>query len=405
MTDRSPTPATRRLVPFAYGFRPFFLLAGWFALIGIGAWLWVYATASTWGGGLLPASQWHAHEMMYGFIVAAIAGFMLTAVPSWTGSRGFGGWPLVLLTAAWLAGRLAFAFSGDLPFAGLAILELLFLPGVVLLVAPPLLRSRNRNTPLLAVLLALWASDAVFLLGMHRGDPALAAAALRFALNLVLVLITVVGGRIVPAFTASALRARGVEVKMRSAPWLERLVIVSMVAVLLVDALMVDVLPPNPAIAGGIALVAGIAQAWRLAGWNGHRTLRDPIVWVLHLAYAWLPLGLLLKAGWLLVGFDWAAFWVHALSAGAAASMIVAVMSRASLGHTGRPLQVAPAMAWSYGLLVLAAAVRVFGPAVLPLDYRSVILLAGALWIAAFGIYVFIYTPILLRPRVDAKPG
>ena len=388
-------------VPFAYGYRPFFLLAGWFAVLGMGAWLWLwlYPSAGAGSGGL-PVSQWHGHEMMFGFILAAITGFMLTAVPSWTGKRGFGGWPLVLLTLIWLAGRIAMAASGLLPLVALAAIELAFLPALGVLIAPPLLRARNRNTPLLLVLLALWAADGAFLLGHHRADPALAGAALRFALNLVLVLITVIGGRIVPAFTTNALRLRGVTVRMRSSAPLERAVIGAMIALLLVDALW----PAKP-LAGGVALAAGLAQSWRLAGWNGHRTLHDPIVWVLHVAYAWLPLGLLLKAAWLLGGFAWAGFWMHALSAGAAASMILAVMSRAALGHTGRPLRVAPAMAWSYLLVAAAATLRVFGPVWLPLSYRATILVAGALWLAAFLIYVTIYTPILLRPRVDGKPG
>jgi uncharacterized protein involved in response to NO len=390
---------TPRFVPFAYGFRPFFLLAGWFAVLGIGAWLWLYASGPAWSGAL-PAAQWHAHEMLFGFILAAIAGFMLTAVPSWTSGRGFSGWLLALLTAAWLLGRIAFAFAGRLPFPLLACAELAFLPGMAALVAPPLLRARSRNTRLLLVLLTLWIADAVFLLGLYRADPALAGAAVRFALNVVLLLITVIGGRIVPSFTANALRARGMTVRMRSHAALERGVIGLMAAVVLVDAVL-----PQSAPAGAIAAAAGLAQLWRLSGWQGWQTLRDPIVWVLHAAYAWLPLGLLLKAAYLLGGFGWAAFWLHALSAGAAAAMILAVMSRASLGHTGRPLRVAPAMAWSYGLLILAALVRVFGPALMPFSYLATIVLAGGLWLAAFGIYGFIYTPILLGPRADGKPG
>ena len=224
-----------RFVPFAYGFRPFFLLAGWFALVGIGAWMWMYY--SGWGplpG--LPAQLWHGHEMLYGFVPAAIAGFMLTAVPSWTGSRGFGGAPLVLLTLAWLLGRIGFAFAGALPFYMLVIFELAFLPLVSALIAPPLWRSRNRNRPLLLVLFVLWACDAVFLLALRAGDAVLAVTALRTTLNVVLLLITVIGGRIVPAFTGNALRGSGIEVSMPDRPWLERAVIALMAAVLVVDA-------------------------------------------------------------------------------------------------------------------------------------------------------------------------
>jgi uncharacterized protein involved in response to NO len=399
MTDKLQTQPSPRFVPFAYGFRPFFLLAGWFAVIGIGTWLWSFGSGQPWSGGL-PASQWHAHEMLFGFIVAAIAGFMLTAVPSWTSSRGFGGLSLMLLTAVWLAGRLAFAFAGSLPVPLLALLELAFLPGLASLVAPPLFRSRNRNTPLLLVLFALWGTDAVFLLAMYRAEPVLAGSAIAFGLNLVLVLITVIGGRIVPSFTANALRARGIELHMPGRPALDLAVIALMVAVLLIDAVL-----PQRGLAGAAAAAAGFAQLWRLSGWNGLKTLQEPIVWVLHAAYAWLPLGLLLKACYLLGGFGWAAFWLHALSAGAAATMILAVMSRASLGHTGRPLQLPSVMPWSYGLLILAGLCRVFGPALLPFSYRWTIMLAGTLWLIAFSIYGVIYTPILTGPRADGKPG
>ncbi|HLF31322.1 MAG TPA: NnrS family protein, partial [Xanthomonadales bacterium] len=228
----------------------------------------------------------------------------------------------------------------------------------------------------------------------------LAGTALRATLNVVLLLITVIGGRIVPAFTGNALRGSGIEAQMPDRPLLERAVILLMAAVLLVDAAL-----PLGVVSGVLAAAAGLAQLLRLAGWHGLRTLRQPIVWVLHAAYAWLPLGLFLKACYLLAGYDWAAFWMHALGAGAAATMIVAVMSRASLGHTGRPLRTHGAMAWSYALLVMAVLVRVFGPALLPAGYRVTILTAGSLWVAAFLIFVIIYTPILLRPRVDGKPG
>lgn len=384
---------------FSYGFRPFFLLAGWFAVFGLASWLILYRGGLVWTGAL-PPSQWHGHEMLFGFVAAAIAGFMLTAVPSWTGSKGFGGWPLVLLTLLWVIGRVGFLLAGWAPLWTLAIFELAFLPALAALVAPALLRSRNRNTRLLFVLFALWAADVVFMVGLLRSDPGLAGAALTFALNLVLLLITVIGGRIVPAFTANALRRRGIEPMLRSFPALDGLVILSMIALLAVDLLL-----PSTPWAGAVALVAGLAQAARLSGWNGHRTFAEPIVWVLHLAYAWIPVGLLLKTAFLLGGFGWAAFWMHALGAGAAAMMILAVMSRASLGHTGRELKVAPVMAVSYLLVALAAATRVFGPAIAPAHYSDLISLSGVLWMAGFLIFALVYTPILIRPRVDGKPG
>lgn len=388
-----------RLVPFAYGFRPFFLAAGWYALLALGVWLWLYQAGLA-PFGALPAFQWHAHEMLFGFVAAAIAGFMLTAVPSWTGGRGFAGRPLVLLAALWLLGRVAMAAAGVLPLPLVAVAELVFLPALALTVAPSLLRSSNRNAPLLIVLFALWATDAGFMYALRGHDIVLASTALRTALNIVLLLVTIIGGRIVPAFTASGLRRRGIDVRVRTHRPLEMLAIGSMIGLIIAD-----MAAPMQRVTGAIALLAALAQAARMAGWSTPKTFAEPIVWVLHAAYLWLPVGLLLKAVWLFTGASWAMHWPHALGAGAAGTMIVAVMTRASLGHTGRPLVVSKAIAWAYALLIAAAVVRVFGPSMLPLAYAHVIACAAVLWIAAFLVYVWVYTPILLRPRADGKPG
>lgn len=384
---------------FTYGFRPFFLAAGACALLGLIAWLWIYTA----GGVPLPnepAQLWHAHEMLYGFIVAAIAGFLLTAVPSWTGARGFAGIPLVVVAAIWLAGRLAFAAASVLPLPLVAVCELAFLPALGVLLAPPLLRARNRNSPLLVVLAGIWLTDAVFVYALMRADVPLARTTLLVAVDIVLLLVTVIGGRIVPAFTANALRVRGLPVDLRSSRWSDGVVIVAMVAVVLVD-----IIEPWQRLAGGIAAVAAIAQAWRLSGWRSSRTLDEPLVWSLHLAYAWLPAGLAMKALYLAGNVAWAAHWLHALTIGVAAAMILAVMTRASLGHTGRPLVAPRFIAGAYVLLSLAAVTRVFAPALAPDAYRWSIITAGALWICAFAIFIVVYAPILLRPRIDGRPG
>ena len=398
-TESRPTSSYKSWVPFAYGFRPFFLLCGWFAVFSMGAWLLIFANGAI-SPTALPLQLLHGHEMLFGLVSAAIAGFLLTAVPSWTGTRGFGGMPLVVLTLLWLLGRVSFLLSAQLPFAWFAATELVFLPLLAMLIAPPLIRSRNRNTPLLGVLVLLWISDFTFMLAMRTADVAMASGSLLATLNVVLLLITIIGGRIVPSFTGNALRKAGILAAMRSWPWLENTVIVLMVVMLLVD-----LWGPGVRLAGAVAGLAGSLQLLRLSGWQGWRTGKEPIVWVLHAGYAWIPLGLLLKAGFLMGGFSWAAFWMHALGAGAAATMILAVMSRASLGHSGRPLVVAPIMAWSYGLLILAVLVRVFGASLLPFSYTVTIQLAGGLWIIAWLIYAVVYTPILLLPRVDGKPG
>ena len=398
MSRHGSQPA-RAFVPFAYGFRPFFLLAGVYAVASLAAWLWLYRSGGTPLPGL-PPQYWHGHEIIFGFIGAAIAGFLLTAVPSWTGDRGFAGAPLILLVALWLAGRVVFALSQQLPIVLLAAGELAFVPGLMLAIAPSLLRAGNRNWPMLLLLAAFWTADLFFIVGMASNDPVMSRTAMLAGLDVVLILITIVGGRIVPAFTGNALRAAGMAVTLRSRPAVERLVMLSMLALA-----VCDVFAPDHPLTIAVIACAAVLHVWRLAGWHGWQTAKQPIVWVLHLAYLWLPLGLALKAAWLAGGFGWAAHWLHALGGGAAGIMIMAVMTRAALGHTGRPLRAHTSIAIAYALLALSILTRVFGSQVLPLGYAGVVLAAGLLWIAAFTAYLAVYTPILMRPRVDGKPG
>jgi uncharacterized protein involved in response to NO len=384
---------------FAYGFRPNFLLAGLAAAVLIPVW----AASLLLGeplGVAWPTHLWHGHEMLFGFVGAAIAGFLLTAVPSWTGQRGWGGWPLVALTALWLAGRATVWFAGELPPWLVGLVDAAFLPAVALLVAPPLFRTQNRNRPLLLVLIALSVCNVAFHWVLAAGEPGLASRWLHGTVGLVLVLVTVIGGRIIPAFTSAGLRSRGVTLRP-SPPWLEGLTLGS--TVLLVVA---DIAVPGHAAVGVLALTAGLAHAARALHWSPHRTGAVPLVWVLHAGYAWVPAGLLLKGIWSLTGAVFAAGWLHALTVGALATLILAVMTRASLGHTGRPLVVGRAVTAAYLLLLAAAAARVFGPVVAgPLHYGTALAASAALWTAAFAAFVAVYGPILMRPRADGKPG
>jgi uncharacterized protein involved in response to NO len=388
-----------RWVPFAYGFRPFFLLAGIYAAIGMSVWLWAYIAG--WSPlPSLPPQLWHSHEMLFGFIAAAVAGFVLTAVPSWTGSRGFAGAPLVVLVMLWLAGRIAFAFFDEIPLDLVILAEVLFLPAVIVTIAPSLFRTRNRNIVLLLVIAAFWAADLVFLHAIRSGDIAAASAALRVGIDVILFLLTIIAGRIVPSFTANALRNQGMEVSLRSSKLIERGVFIAMLAYI-----AVDVFPAERMLVVAVSAIAAALHFVRMSGWHSLKSRHDPIVWILHIAYLWLPLGLALRAVFLSGGYVWAAFWQHALAAGAAATMILAVMTRASLGHTGRPLVVAPMTTVAYVSLALAIAVRVFGPALLPVSYMTNVVVAACLWVLAFTLFAIVYAPILLGPRVDGKSG
>jgi uncharacterized protein involved in response to NO len=398
-TANSNDPLASRFALFDYGFRPFFLLAGLYALAIVPVWLYFYAHHGA-PFGALPAMYWHSHEMLYGFVVAAVAGFLLTAAPSWTGARGFAGTPLIIVVGLWTAGRVAMGTVGDAPFWVTAVAELALLPAVAALLIPPLFRSQNHNRPLLAVLGLLWLIDAAFLVSLRNGDIVLAARTMTLAVDFVLVLVTVIGGRIVPAFTANALRRRGETPDIVSRRWLEIAVIASMVAIALAD-----VFAPNGKLTGLIAALAAVAHAIRLSGWRSFRTGGEPILWVLHVAYAWLPLGLALKACWLLGGVEWAMKWQHALTMGVLATMILAVMTRASLGHTGRPLVVSRVIAVAYVLLTLGVFVRVFGGVLWPERYALAMSIAGLAWVLSFLLYLIVYTPILIGPRADGKPG
>jgi|SRR5579872_5755622 len=384
---------------WASGFRPLFLTAAVGAALLIPLWAWMWGL----GGGLpstWPPTIWHAHEMLFGVVGAAVGGFLLTAVPSWTGRRGFAGIPLILLVCLWGLGRLSIATSGYWPGALVAALDVGFLPALGVLIAPALVRARNRNTPLLLVLAALTACNVAVHWEIAQRDPGAAYRAILVGIDIMLVLVTVIGGRIIPAFTANALRASGVAERLRVWPAVN---IAAIAMMILVAAL--DLAWPDRAATGIAAGVAAIIQALRMLQWRSFATLRQPIVWILHLAYLWLPIGLALKCLALLEGSAAGAFWVHALTVGTLSTMVLGVMSRAALGHTGRPLVVHPMVCATYLLLLLATCLRVWGLGVLGLPYPQVILGSAVLWTTAFALFLWVYVPVLCGARVDGKPG
>jgi uncharacterized protein involved in response to NO len=383
----------------ASGFRLAFLLAGSGALLLMPMWIAVQVFGAPLISGW-PPTLWHAHEMLFGFVAAAIAGFLLTAVPSWTGRRGFGGAPLALLGALWVAARVLDARAGQWPAAWVLGVDAAFLLALLALFAPPLLRERNRNTPLLLVLLALLVCNVGFHRALMHHDPPAAAQALRVAIDIVLLLVTIVGGRIVPAFTATALRAGAGASRVRTRHAVSAATITAMLALALVDVAW-----PGSGVAAALAALAALLQALRLAQWRGWHALREPLVWVLQAAYAWLPLGLALKSVALVWGAAGAAFWLHALTVGAMSTMILGVMTRTALSHTGRPMQVGALTAASYTLVLLAALTRVFGLLVPGLDYVAVIVLSAVFWCAAFALFLGEYAPLLWQPRADGRAG
>jgi uncharacterized protein involved in response to NO len=388
--DRRRWPAV-----LGYGFRPFFLLAGIHAVLAIPLWLSFLSGAGFAMPALAPLA-WHAHEMLFGFVAAAVAGFLLTAVPSWTGQRGYAGMPLLALALLWISGRVVLtAPTGLTPFA-VAVVDLAFLPALALTILPALRRSGNRrNLVFIGLLATLFASNLHFhLAGAGKVEP------LMLAVNVVLLMVALVGGRILPAFTSSGLKRRGLDVRIRRYPLIDNAALAATLAVVLIDLVL-----PRSIFAAAAAACAALLLALRMSRWQGHRGLKDPLIWVLHLAYLWLPVGLALKAAWLFGAAIPDTSWLHALTAGAFSTMILAVMSRASLGHTGRELSAPGPVVGAYYLIGLAAAVRVFGP-MLPVGAGwSWMVASGTLWSLAFLLFCVVYAPILCSPRVDGRPG
>ncbi len=393
--------AMTRFVPLAYGFRPFFLLAGVDAVFNMGLWLTAYLHPELWPVEAIPAMYWHGHEMLFGFVAAAICGFLLTAVPGWTGQKSYAGKPLAVLVAIWLVGRVAMLPYLSIPPTIAAGCDLALFPALVAMLSPPLIRARKlRNTPFIVLLTLLFATNLVFHLGSLGVVDGGEVIGLIAAIDIVMIMIVVIGGRIIPAFTRSGLAQHGIMVEITPRKWLDIAAIAAIVAVL-----GSDLIAPQSIWNGVIALLTATLQGARLAQWQGHRTLRDPLIWILHVGYAWLVVGLALKGLWLVAGVALAEKWLHALTVGAFASMILAVMTRASLGHTGRALIAPVPIAGTYLLISFAAVIRVLGPVVVPSHYDIVVALAGVCWIGAFVLFLLIYTPILTRSRADGKPG
>jgi len=387
--------AVRRFALFEYGFRPFFLFAACYAVLAVPVWIAIWRGSLGWQPAM-PPLLWHGHEMIFGFAVAALAGFMLTAVPNWTGESAIRGRRLILLVALWAAGRIAAYLPWPLLFA---VLDIAFLPALASVLGPGIIqRNGRRNGVLVAVLLLLAVvNSAVHFDGWGFANLS-GSWALQVAIAIFALLIGLIGGRIVPAFTQGGMKMSGVPFVITGHRIIDGAGMISLAANLLATLL----LAPAP-IAGGIALIAAVANGVRLWRWQSWRTLSVPLVWVLHLGYGWLVIGLLLNT---LASFDLipTAMGIHALTAGSFSTMILAVMSRASLGHTGRQLIASRQTTMAYIALTIAAILRVAAP--LAGDYYSALIdCAGLFWISAFLIFVLHYLPILVGPRPDGRPG
>jgi uncharacterized protein involved in response to NO len=377
------------------GFRLFFLGGSAWAVIALGLWMLAFTAAISLPTAFTPLG-WHRHEMLFGFVGAIVAGFLLAAIPNWTSRPPIGGFPIAGLFALWTAGRLAVLFSSETGAVLAAIIDVLFYLCLAIVAAGEIIAARNRNLPVAALVLLLALADALdHLGGVGSVDPLLGA---RASIALIVMMISLIGGRIIPAFTRNWLSKRGPTDRLPPV----RTVFDALAIGVTAAACFIWVLFPQGTIPGASLVVAGLLQAARLSRWGGLRTVRDPLVFVLHVGYAWLPAGLLLLGGSLLAAPINGSVAIHALTAGAMASMILAVMTRASLGHTGRPLAASTATRAVYVLVIVGGLLRVFASTdVIP--YLTGIELAALFWGGAFLTFILAYGPMLLGPRVDGR--
>ena len=397
-TGANSIETTSGWIILASPFRLFFLLAGGYAVVVMVPWLALLTGHLALEGAMAPA-VWHGHEMIFGYTVAVIAGFLLTAVADWTQTPVCSGRHLALLGLLWLAGRLGMALAPT-PWLAMAA-DLLFLPALILTVARPLIRTDNRRqTLLMAALAALVAADtAIHLenLGVIGGDG---FSILTATVDLAMIPIGVIGGRVIPAFTGNFLRRRGETALPQMLPWIERTAVPSLFLIAALDLASV------PAVVTGLAaLAAGALHAVRLSGWCGRRTLGQPILFVLHLGYGWLVLGLWLKALAALTPAMPATAALHALTIGTVGTLTIGVMTRVSRGHTGRTMAAGPFAIAAYGLITAAALTRVVGPALWPGGIGLALSVAGGFWLAAFIAFLADQVGILTHPRIDGRPG
>ena len=376
---------------FSYPFRIFFLSMTVLALAVIP--LWVMQVNGVISLPLaMPGLFWHQHEMLFGFLSAAIAGFLLTAVCVWTQTERTHGFRLVLLWGVWLAGRVLLATGADLPFWLVQGVNLAFLPLVMVDAGWRIWHARQKRQLMIMVVLGLlWLMQIGF---VTRLDMAFSYGALIMAMAL----ISIVGGRITPAFSTGWLRQRGLDSNaVKTIPALDMATVFSLIL------LMASLVTGWQTVTGLLALLSGGLMLVRLAGWKGWLVRQEPLLWILHLSILWVPVALFLLAGTLFAGWPSNA-WSHAAGTGAVACLILGVISRVALGHSGRPLVLPKGMVFAFVAIHLAALVRVL-TAFEIIPWHPGIGGSALLWLVAFGIFLYRYTAILASPRPDGREG
>ena len=386
--ERAPVSVSQL---FSYPFRIFFLSMTVLALAVIP--LWVMQVNGVISLPLaMPGLFWHQHEMLFGFLSGAIAGFLLTAVCVWTQTERTHGFRLVLLWGVWLAGRVLLATGADLPFWLVQGVNLAFLPLVMVDAGWRIWHARQKRQLMIMVVLGLlWLMQIGF---VTRLDMAFSYGALIMAMAL----ISIVGGRITPAFSTGWLRQRGLDSNaVKTIPALDMATVFSLIL------LMASLVTGWQTVTGLLALLSGGLMLVRLAGWKGWLVRQEPLLWILHLSILWVPVSLFLLAGTLFAGWPSNA-WSHAAGTGAVACLILGVIARVALGHSGRPLVLPKGMVLAFVAIHLAALIRVLAAFEI-IPWHPGIGSSTLLWLFAFGMFLYRYTGILASPRPDGREG
>lgn len=394
-TNTLDPQSKRRVALFDLGFRPFFLLAGISAVLLVLFWVLVYVRGP-FENSYYPVVLWHGHEMIFGYTIAVVAGFLLAAVRNWTGMQTTHGKPLAALVLLWLAGRLVPFFASQLPHWLIAVVDLSFLPVLAVMLAIPILRKRQKhNLVFLFILGALSVANLMIHLQMLGLSQATATKGLYFAVYLIVFLIAIMGGRVIPFFTETAIAGT------KSRKW-AAVEYCSLGGLLIL--IVLDLSGAAPSVIIPVAAFTATAHSIRLFGWYQKAVWSVPLLWVLHIAYAWLVTGLILKA-LAAAGLVSPLLALHAFTAGTIGTMTLGMMARVTLGHTGRELRPGVATTWAFVFITLAGISRVLLPLFYPSAYREFVVLSGLLWSTAFTIFVYCYAGFLIRPRIDGKPG
>lgn len=378
------------------GFRPFFFGGAAWAIVALTLWLAALAGAVTLPSAFEPLA-WHRHEMLFGFVGAVIAGFLLTAIPNWTGRLPIAGPPLAALAGLWLAARVAVLFSAQVGPVIAAALDVGFYLVLAGLALREVLAAKNRNVPIVGLVLLFGAANALDH-AQASGLTAPGELGIWIAITIVILMISLIGGRIVPSFTRNWLQKQGITTRLPAQPGRFDVAVIAAT----VAALVAWMIAPEAGFVGLLLLVAAALQGARLARWGGLRAIREPLVFILHVGYFWVPAGLALLGASVLGAPFPRSIAIHALTAGAMGTMILAVMTRATLGHSGRELKASPQTVFLYMLVTLGALLRVAAPLGL-VDYTIGMEVSAIAWAGAFLVFLGAYGPILFSRRPDEQ--